>query len=366
MTEYILVLGGTGAMGSYLVPILSKKYSVYVTSRRPKQTLTNVTYIQGNAHDLLFLKKILNERKYKAIIDFMNYSTNEYKSRYELLLASTEQLFFISSSRVYSQINGRIVESDRRLLDSSADTNFLKSDDYALAKARQEDILKASTKRNWTIIRPYMTYSPYRLDIGMYSKEMWLYRVLKGRTIVFPEDVASKYVTLTNGKNVAEGIASLVGSPSAMGEIYHITQPKAYTWKEIIDTYIKELSVNGYNPKVIWTKTPIVDEGFIYHYDRLFDRAFDNSKINSFIDVSTFIDAKDGIRCCLADFLKNPSFQHIDWKKQACWDRMTGEFAKKEEFDLYKEYYLYMAFRYILPYSKIQSLYRRIKHNIYG
>ena len=201
--ESILVLGGTGAMGGYLVPILSKKYCVYVTSRKPKHSLTNVYYIQGNAHDLVFLRSILNERRYKAIIDFMNYSTNEYKSRYNLLLSSTEQLFFISSSRVYSQINGRIVESDNRLLDSSSDTDFIKSDDYALAKARQEDLLRASEKKNWTIIRPYMTYSPFRLDIGMYPKEMWLYRVLKGRTFIFPEDVADKLVTLTNGKDVA-------------------------------------------------------------------------------------------------------------------------------------------------------------------
>lgn len=362
----VLVLGGTGAMGGYLVPILSKDYNVYVTSRTSRDPRANVYYIQGNAHDIFFLENVLKERKYKAIIDFMNYSTNEYKSRYKLFLDSSDQLFFISSSRVYSNINGRIVESDKRLLDSSTDTIFLKSDDYALAKARQEDLLRASGKNNWTIIRPYMTYSPFRLDIGMYPKEMWLYRLLKGRTIVFPEDVANKYVTLTSGKDVAEGIAALVGNATVLGETFHITQSKAYTWKEIIETYLDELSLKGFCPKVIWVKKPMVDEGYIYHYDRLYDRVFDNSKINGFIDVSHFIDAKCGIRSCLSEFLLAPSFQHIDWKKQACWDRVTGECARKEEFDSLKNYLIYLTFRYILPYSKSQSLYRKIKQFVYG
>ena len=60
-----------------------------------------------------------------------------------------------------------------------------------LPKHVQENILRNSGD-NWTIIRPYMSYSPNRLDLGYYAKELWLYRVLKGRTILFTEDVAKK------------------------------------------------------------------------------------------------------------------------------------------------------------------------------
>ena len=67
-----------------------------------------------------------------------------------------------------------------RLLDVSHDSIYLKTDEYALAKARQEDILRKSGKNNWTIIRPYITYSESRLQLGVLEKEAWLYRALKG------------------------------------------------------------------------------------------------------------------------------------------------------------------------------------------
>lgn len=360
--ENILVMGGTGAIGRYIVPILAERYNVYVTSRSPNISRGNINYIRGNAHDMAFLQDVLKMRKYSAIVDFMNYTTNEYLSRYELLLNSTEQLFFISSSRVYSNILAKIKETDLRLLDSNTDLEYLKTDDYALAKARQENLLRAHLKKNWTIIRPYMTYSQTRLDLGMYPKEMWLYRVLRGRTVLFPEDVASHYVTLTSGKDVAYGIVSLIGRDDAMGKTFHITHPKAYTWKEIIEIYEEELSSKGYPLRVKWIKSPFSNEGYIYYHDRLYDRVFDNTNISKFIDVTNFTDAKFGIRECVAKFLERPSFLRIDWKKQAFWDRKTKEHAAKNEFATRKDYLVYMAFRYCLPYKFLQKMNRIIRN----
>lgn len=56
----VLVLGGTGAMGSALVEILARRGDeVIVTSRRKRESTRSVKYVQGNAHDIAFLEELL-------------------------------------------------------------------------------------------------------------------------------------------------------------------------------------------------------------------------------------------------------------------------------------------------------------------
>ncbi len=346
--QKILVLGGTGAMGSYLVKLLSKTYCVVVTSRKYKDDSENIRYIQGDAHDITFLQKILKSDFYVAIIDFMNYSTDEYSKRYEILLDATQQLFFISSARVYSNIEGKIVESSSRLLDISDDNFFLSTDDYALAKARQEDLLLRSSKRNYTIIRPYMSYSPYRMDIGFYPKELWLYRVLKGKGIVFPADVYNNTTTLTSGLNVSEAICSLIGCNDAIGEIFHITADKSYKWKDIINAYVSVLKNMGYDVKLKIIDKPIEKEEYIYIYDRLFNRSFNNNKINKYIDTKHFVDAIDGVSLCMTDFLKKPMFNSLNWRSHAFWDRCLDEFTPLCDIPSIKDKIKYLFYRYLM------------------
>ena len=170
----ILILGGTGAMGVPLVAILKKEgHELYVTSRRKMTSEENLHYIQGNAKDPVVFTSLLN-RKYDVIIDFMVYSTDELERRLPELLSHTGQYCFFSSSRVCAESKKPITEDSPRLLDACTDQEYLYTDEYALAKAREENLLRKSQERNWTIIRPYITYNDYRLQLGVYEKENWL------------------------------------------------------------------------------------------------------------------------------------------------------------------------------------------------
>lgn len=54
----VLILGGTGAIGSYLVNILSENHiDTTVTTRRFHDNISYVTYVCGNAHDNDFLNR---------------------------------------------------------------------------------------------------------------------------------------------------------------------------------------------------------------------------------------------------------------------------------------------------------------------
>lgn len=159
----ILLLGGTGAMGVHLSKILNNQgEDVYVTTRRERKGM-GITYIQGNAHENAFLSDILQKYHFDVLIDFMIYNTSEFADRVDLLLSSVGQYIFLSSSRVYADSQTPITENSPRLLDVYKEEEYLKTDEYALSKARQEDILHRSGKNNWTVIRPYITYSEIRL-----------------------------------------------------------------------------------------------------------------------------------------------------------------------------------------------------------
>ena len=62
------------------------------------------------------------------------------------------------------------------LAEVSEDSNFVNHYpyEYAIAKAKMENLLKKPSKKNWTIIRPYITFNDNRLQLGTLEKEMWL------------------------------------------------------------------------------------------------------------------------------------------------------------------------------------------------
>lgn len=354
----ILVLGGTGAMGEHLIHHLEGGDSqVMVTSRRSHLPKKNIIYVQGNAHDLYFVKSLLTNN-FDVIVDFMVYDTEEFKDRYKLFLLSCKQYVFLSSSRVYADSPFPIKESSARLLDVCKDTNYLLTDEYALIKARQENILRESGYRNWTIIRPYITFSEIRLQLGVLEKETWLYRAIHDRTIVFSKDIAEHYTTLTYGKNVSEGIVSILGNTAACGEAFHITVNESHRWQELLNIYLEEIEVcTGRRPKVLLLdKSPnlrMPKAQYQVMYDRCYNRCFNNEKIGKFIDINQFLSAEEGLRKCIRIFLNNPKFLYINWKEEAFMDKKTGEVASSSEFSSVKQAIKYYIWRFIFPVSKL-------------
>jgi len=349
----ILLLGGTGAMGSHLCSILSNRGdSVVITSRKYRTSKELIEYRHGDARDLDFLNALLAE-KWDTIVDFMVYSEIEFNERVNKLLGSTSQYIFLSSSRVYDYSTEFITEESTRLLDTTTDSEYLQTDEYALSKARQENILQTSSKKNWTIVRPYITYSEIRLQLGTLEKENWLYRALKGRTIVFSEDIKNHFTTLTYGLDVAKGMVALMNRPESLGEAYHITSNQSYKWEDLLEVYLDAIEEEiGKRPKVLlqnMSEFSTWNPGkYQIIYDRLYDRKFDNTKINEFINTSEFIDAKEGLKKCLKTFIKNSKFNAIGWKNEANKDKYTKEITPLSEIKEIKQKIKYIIFRYFI------------------
>lgn len=355
MKKNILLLGGTGAMGNHLVNILNDDaYDIFVTSRSLRKNKSGVTYVQGNAHDDTFLNSLLKMRTWDIIVDFMIYGSMEFSNRIGLLLNSCAQYVFLSSSRVYANSEKPITEDSPRLLDVCKDEKYLLTDEYALSKAREENVLFNAKRKNWTIIRPYITYSEIRLQLGVLEKDYWLYQALHDRTIVFSKDIASKTTTLTYGYDVARGIAAILGKETALGEIFHITVAEHHTWQEIFDMYLRVLEDEfGKKPKVLMLdenpRMKIPGHEWQVKYDRYYNRIFDNSKIAKFVDVNTFKPTLEGLEQCLREFVHHPTYRIDGYGDFAMYDRITGEMMPLSEIYPLKNKIKYLLRRTILP-----------------
>lgn len=320
MSKSVLVLGGTGAMGRYLVPeLLTLGYKVDAVSLDDViSDNLNIRYIKGNTKDDGFLEKIL-ENKYDGIVDFMTYHTEEFKKKYKLFLDNTNHYIFLSSCRVFADAPP-ITEKSPRLLDVSDDKEFLATEDYALYKAKEENILIESDYSNWTIVRPATTYSTGRFQLVTLEADTLIYRMQAGKTIVLPEKAMSCRATLSWGGDVGRMLALLMFNDKAYRESYNVATSEHNSWEEIAGIY-NELCPFKYITVSTEDYLDIIAEGadwakYQLIYARMFQRITDNTKIleHTGMKQRELMSLRDGLKM---EYEKSKDFD---------WARFAGDY----------------------------------------
>lgn len=280
----VLVPGGTGAMGVYLVPELLKMgYKVDVVSLDDRESDNeSLRYFKANFKDEAFVDEIL-KNDYDAIVDFMIYGTKEFEEKHKKLLESCGHYIYLSSYRIYAG-DYPITEDSPRLVDVSDNAEFLATDDYSLHKARGEDTLKKSGFTNWTAIRPAITYSKRRFQLVILEAPLVVNRALDGKKVVLPEEAREVQATMSWAGDVAKMISRLVLNRDAHGEIYTVATAEHNPWGKVADYYHELIGLES-----VWVPKEdflgILSDNDNKHirwqldYDRLFERIVDNSKI---------------------------------------------------------------------------------------
>lgn len=345
----ILLLGGTGAMGMPLANMLKKRGDeVYITSRSSHLATENLHYIQGDAHDMRFVDQLLKE-KWDAIVDFMIYESYQFPEVAKRYLSSTAHYIFISSSRVYAESASPLTEKSPRLLDTCTDERYLRTDEYALRKARAENVLLFGKNINFTIVRPYITYNKYRLQLCEQEKEYWLYRVLNNKTIVCSEDIFYKTTNLTYGNDVAKALTYIIGNDKTCSEVFHIVSDTHIAWKDVYEIYAQSLKNLGFKvgikliPHSFFLDQP--SSSFMVTYDRLYNRVFDNSKIKALMKKEQFELPVDGLKKCIEDFVEAPMFKEHSLYDEAKRDKITKEWISLDECRNLKQLLVYLKYR---------------------
>lgn len=347
----VLILGGTGAIGTPLITILRQNpdIKICVTSRSEHPSEENVQYLKTDALNPRELENILMQNHWDAVIDFMIYSEQVFRKRIGLLLNSTDQYFFLSSATEYSDSDEIITEKTPRLLDVTTDKEFLTVKPYPINKALCENILRQTGLKNWTIVRPYITFNSNRLQLGCYEKELWLWRCLNGGEVLFSKDIAQRYTTLTFAKDVALAISRLIGNEKAFGEDFTITTNQSLKWNEILDIY-KTVLLRERNIKmrVKWTDGSLnlrFRQGQWHaKYDRLYNRRFDNAKLMGVLPDLRFTEVKKGLDYCLTEFLKTGNFRPIP---APCHARLANSYVPLQNIRGVKNMAKWLIVRYM-------------------
>ena len=313
MSKKVLVPGGTGAMGVYLIPELLKMgYQVDVIALdvgEPKSDA--LRYIQADAKNYDFIAEQL-KNGYDAVVDFMLYPKREEYERFlPLYLNNTQHYIYLSSYRVYANEEQPVKETSPRLLDVSTDQVLLSSGDYCIYKAQGEDFLRSSEFDHFTIIRPAITYSKRRFQLITMEYPLVVRRMLEGKTLVLPEAAMNVQATMSWAGDVAKMIARLLLNPKAYRETYSVCTAEHHTWGEIAEMYAR---IGGLKYCTTDTDTflQIISPNNIYArqqlvYDRYFERIMDNSKILEVTGMkqSELMPLEQGLAMELAGFPKD-------------------------------------------------------------
>ena len=287
MAKKVLILGATGAMGQYLVPLLARQgYQIDAVSFDDVAAPlpANVRHIKANVKENDALLKLL-QNHYDGIVDFLIYPTAELVYRLPMLVKNTGHYIYLSSYRIYDNKEHPVKESSPRLLDSSEDVLLRNSDDYCIYKARGENILQSFAEKNWTIIRPAITYSLMRYQLVTLEAANTVGRAFAGKAVVLPEQARTVQATMSWAGDVAQMIAGLLFNEKARGETFTVATAEHHSWGEIAD-YYKDIC----NLKAVWVDKKDylrilcpdpyqINASWQLEYDRLFDRIMDNSKV---------------------------------------------------------------------------------------
>lgn len=309
----VLVLGATGAMGRYLVPeLLNLGYAVTAVALDDKASQTeNLTYIKGDAFDKEFLAELLKDR-FDGIVNFMDYGRMPFDDYMNLFLDNTDHYIFLSSCRIYNDLEVPIKETSPRLLDTSEDEALKASTDYCIRKAQQEDMLYASKYNNWTIVRPATTFSTMRLQLVTLEFGNTVGRALQGKKVVLPIQAKDKPATLCWGGDVGKMIALIMFRDEAMREVYNVCSSESRTWEQIAQYYNELVGLEA-----VWVDkedylaiiNPEIPDAVRWQleYARLFHRITDNSKILALTGMkqSELISMYDGLKLEIGNIPKD-------------------------------------------------------------
>lgn len=274
----VLLIAGGGTLGTYVAEeLLRLGHNVDVICLEDKKSDNDrLKYYKAYA-SIDYLRDLFAKNHYNGIVNFIHYRNYEdYIPYHELLSQNTEHLIFLSSYRVYADLQHPITETAPQLIDVIKDDPvFHEKEDYALSKSRAERFLNNNSyPKNWTVVRPVISFSDRRLDINMVSGHAVIEAANTGVPVQLPLEAKNLTAGLDWAGNSGKLIANLLFKEGCKGEAYTISSSQNITWGDVANIYTKLLNV-----KFEWVCANYPRNMWQWYYDRAYDRKIDNSKV---------------------------------------------------------------------------------------
>lgn len=297
----VLLIAGGGTLGTYTAKELLR-LGCFVDVICPEEKSSDHERLRFYREyaTLEFLEELLSQNKYDGIVNFLHYgSLEKYKPYHKLLSENTGHLIFLSSYRVYADLQHPITENAPLLEDViKDDEEFLETEKYALPKTKCEKFMREESEtKNWTVVRPVISFSDKRFDLVTLSRHEIIDAAKAGETVILPQAAKNLTAGLDWAGNSGKLIANLLFKKECFGEAYTVSSAQNLTWGEVADIYTRLIGL-----KIRWTDTEEYVSaghgGYFLFYDRLYDRAIDNSKIlkATGLKKEDFTSIEDGIK----------------------------------------------------------------------
>jgi len=291
MALNVLFIGGTGQISLTSVrEAVAAGHKVSVFNRgitSVGELPAGVTNIVGNIHDPRFYAE-LGANKFDVVCSFMVFTPEQIKRDITNFAGHVGQYIFISSASCYQKPARHYIITEKTPLENPYW-------EYSQNKIACERQLREEDKLQYTIVRPSHTIRT-RLPIQIGDPIAALRRILAGKPVIVAGDGTSPW-TLTRSVDFSVPFIRLFGNSRALGEDFHITNDRAFTWDQIhnaigrsFDVEVRNVHVptdtlTRYNPD--WTG-PL-------NGDKKWTALFDNSKIRSVVGQFTCSEDLDEI-----------------------------------------------------------------------
>lgn len=313
----VLYIGGTGEISFECIHEtvrLGHDVTVFNRGRNNAGLPAECRFITGDVEDDAAYSR-LAAMNFDAICQFRLFTSAAMARDIALFAGHCAQYIFISSASAYRKPVRDLPITEATPLDNP----FW---EYSRSKAAMEALLRGQTALPYTIVRPshtYRTKMPTPLG-GEVS------RMLRGKPVVIHGDGESLW-TVTHAEDFARPFARLLGAPGVLGEAFHITNDRQWSWNEIMEAIASAIGVRGLELVHVASDTLIQ-----YHAewkgpllgDKSASVIFDNRKIKKVIgDFDCPIGPWDGMRMVVERF--PPRADAYDADIDRLYDRIIAE-----------------------------------------
>lgn len=297
MALSVLYIGGTGQISLPCVEAsVAAGHQVTVLNRgqTPVPLPKGVTTIVGDMNGAAYGD--LGDRRFDVVAQFRLYTPDQMKRDIATFTGRTGQYVFISSASVYEKPVRHYMMSERT---TKLENRYW---EYSRKKIACEELLRAEDKLPYTIVRPSHTVRT-GMPIQMGDPDAAIRRMIAGKPVIVAGDGSSVW-TLTRSIDVAQPLVRLFGNSKALGEDFHITTDRGFTWNQIHEAIARAFGVEAIHAHVP-TETLVRHnkewEGPLMG-DKTWTALFDNSKIKSVAGPS---EASEDLDEILADSVKH-------------------------------------------------------------
>jgi len=312
----VLYIGGTGEISFECIHEslrLGHDVTVYNRGNANAGLPPECRRITGDVHDDAAYGALARER-FDVVCQFRLFAPEEMERDIRIFGGACGQYVFISSASAYRKPVRGLPITEATPLDNPYWG-------YSRAKAEMERLLARQRVMPYTIVRPSHTYRT-RMPTPLGGE---VSRMLRGRPVVLHGDGESLW-TVTHASDFARPFARLLDNPRAIGEHFHITSDRQWTWNEIFAAIAAALRLPA--PEIVHVPTATLVryqpawEGPLLG-DKSWSVIFDNAKVKGVAgDFACPIDPWEGMRMVADRFPPRPD---IDPALDALYDRIVAD-----------------------------------------